>query len=76
MAVVKKTKKVAKKAAVAKALSGDEIAKVLASAHRNLARATLQINLMLTTRRMSRKRIEESTAAVRSALLEMEGMKL
>lgn len=61
-------KKTVKKAAKpAPKMSGEQVEKELAMAHKVLAGAMFQINYMLTTRRVSPKRIAEATQRVADA---------
>lgn len=53
-------------------LSGEEIEKQLALAHKMLAKASFNITMMLARRRLSPKLIEESAAQTRAASDHME----
>jgi hypothetical protein len=85
VAIAKKTaKKVAKKASPAKKstssskskpvskMSGEQIEKELALAHKVLSQAAFQLNYMLSTRRVSPKRIAEATKRAEDAAAYMQ----
>lgn len=72
-AVVKKAaKKVAKKEPAKVALSGADIEKQLALAHKIIASAGAQVNYMLSTRRLNMNRIIDATEATTNAANHMQ----